>query len=47
MTSWRMQTTEKMLAGTAILVGQSEGVSRCARTKWASPFVPGQHGTLA
>ena len=26
-------------------VGQTEGCSRSPRTKWASPFVPGQHGT--
>ena len=28
-------------------VGQTEGCSKSPRTKWASPFVPGQHGTPA
>ena len=47
MTGWRRQVTKKMPAGDAIFVGQNEGTSRCARTKWASPFVPGQHRTPA
>ena len=47
MTSWRKQVAQKMPAGKAIFVGQNEGVSRCTRTEWASPFVPGQHGTPA
>ena len=47
MTGWRRQVTKKMPAGDAIFVGQNEGTSRCARTKCASPFVPGQRGTPA
>ena len=47
MTGWRRQVTKKMPAGNAIFVGQNEGTSRCALRKWASPFVPGQHGTPA
>ena len=50
-TCWRRQVTQKMPAGEgshrAVFVGQSEGTSRCPRTKWASPFVTGQHGTAA
>ena len=41
MTCWRRQITQKMPAGNPIFVGQNEETSRCARTKWASPFVPG------
>ena len=47
MTGWRTQITKKMPAGNVIYVGQNEGASRCARTKWASPFVLGHFGTPA
>ena len=34
-----------IIKGGRLYVGQTEGCSRSPRTKWASPFVPGQHGT--
>ena len=43
----RKHATAKNPAGNAVYVGQTEGCSRSPRTKWASPFVPGQHGTPA
>lgn len=46
-TCWRKHVTAKNLAGSAVYVGQTEGCSGSPRTKWASPFVPGQHGTPA
>ena len=46
-TCWRKQITAKDPVGDAIYVGQDEGRSKTPRTKWASPFVPGQHGTPA
>ena len=44
-TCWRKHVTAQKLAGSAVYVGQTEGCSRSPRTKWASPFVPGRHGT--
>ena len=44
-TCWRKHVTATNPAGNAVYVGQTEGCSRNPRTKWASPFVPGQHGT--
>ena len=46
-TCWRKHVTAKNPAGSAVYVGQTEGCSRSSRTKWASPFVPGQHRTPA
>ena len=46
-TCWRKRVTAKNPAGDAVYIGQTEGCSRSPRTKWASPFVPGQHGTPA
>ena len=43
----KAHVTAKNPAGDAVYVGQTEGCSRSPRTKWASPFVPGQHGTPA
>ena len=46
-TCWRKHVAANNPPGAAIYVGQTEGCSRSPRTKWASPFVPGQHGTPA
>ena len=46
-TCWRKHVTANNPPGTAVYVGQTEGCSKSPRTKWASPFVPGQHGTPA
>ena len=46
-TCWRKHVTAGDPPGSAVYVGQAEGCSRTPRTKWASPFVPGQHGTPA
>ena len=46
-TCWRKHVTAKNPPGGAVYVGLTEGCSRSPRTKWASPFVPGQHGTPA
>lgn len=48
-TCCRKHVTAKNPAGSAVYIGQTEGCSRSRspRTKWAPPFVPGQHGTPA